>query len=255
MTAGALALADFDSGAELRRWALAAAIVLAAHVGLASVYWLMPYPEAEGSAEAPAVIVDLAPLAASPSQQDLAPGPQTVEPQPTPKQEQTEPKVVEPVPMAEAPAEVTLPKPEPKAVEKKPEEDTQKAERAVVQETATARSARETAATPAAPSPGSEAAQRAIAKWRDLLMARLAQNKRYPASARARGEQGVVMLSFTVDRSGHVLARSIAKGSGFAALDEEVLAMVKRAEPLPAFPPAMVQPQIQETVPIRFRVQ
>ena len=86
-------------------------------------------------------------------------------------------------------------------------------------------------------------------------MARLAQNKRYPASARARGEQGVVMLSFTVDRSGHVVARSIAKSSGFTALDEEVLAMVKRAEPLPAFPPAMVQAEIHETVPIRFGLQ
>jgi protein TonB len=249
MTAGALALADFDRGAELRRWIAAAAVILAAHFGLASIYWLMPQPEAEGSVATPAVIVDLVPLPASPSQQDLAPGP---EPQPTPKQEQAEPKVVEPVPMAEAPAEVTLPKPE--AVEKKPEEDTPKAETAVVPETAPAHSAEHTAATPAAPIPGSEAGRRAIAKWRDLLMARLAQNRRYPASARSRGEHGVVMLSFTVDRSGHVLARSIAKSSGVAALDEEVLAMIKRAEPLPAFPPAMVQPDIHETVPIRFRL-
>lgn len=251
MTAGALALADFDRGAELRRWIAAAAVILAAHFGLASIYWLMPQPEAEGSVATPAVIVDLVPLPASPSQQDLAPGP---EPQPTPKQEQAEPKVVEPVPMAEAPAEVTLPKPEPEAVEKKPEEDTPKAETAVVPETAPAHSAEHTAATPAAPIPGSEAGRRAIAKWRDLLMARLAQNRRYPASARSRGEHGVVMLSFTVDRSGHVLARSIAKSSGVAALDEEVLAMIKRAEPLPAFPPAMVQPDIHETVPIRFRL-
>ena len=120
MTAGALALADFDRGAELRRWILAAAIVLAAHFGLAALYWLMPQPEAEGSAIAPAVIVDLAPAPVSPSsQQDLAPGPEMVEAQPTPKPpEQTESKVVEPVPMAEAPAEVTLPKPEPKADEK-----------------------------------------------------------------------------------------------------------------------------------------
>jgi protein TonB len=252
MTAGALALADFDRGAELRRWVVAAAVVVAAHFGLAAVYWLMPQPEVEGSAAAPAVIVDLAPQPASPSQQDLAPGP---EPQPTPKQEQTEPKVAEPVPMAEAPAEVTLPKPEPKAVEKKPEEDKQKAETAVMQETAPAPSAEQTAATPAAPIPGSEAGRKAIAQWRDLLLARLQQNKRYPAGARSRGEQGVVMLSFTVDRSGHVLARSIAKSSGVAALDEEVLAMVKRAEPLPAFPPAIVQPEVHLTVPIRFRVQ
>jgi protein TonB len=180
--------------------------------------------------------------------------PRGPEPQPTPKQEQIEPKVVEPVPMAEAPAEVTLPKPEPKAVERKPEEDTPKAETAVP-ETAPAPSAQETSATPAAPIPGCEAGRKAIVQWRDLLLARLQQNKRYPAGARMRGEQGVVMLSFTVDRSGHALARSIAKSSGVAALDEEVLATVKRAEPLPAFPPAFGQPEIHLTVPIRFRVQ
>src|ERR1019366_9231926 len=93
-------------------------------------------------------------------------------------------------------------------------QDKQKAEMAVVPETAPAPSAQQTAATPAAPSPGSEVGRKAIAQWRDLLLARLQQNKRYPADARARGEQGVVMLSFTVDRSGHVLARSIARSSG-----------------------------------------
>ena len=51
----------------------------------------------------------------------------------------------------------------------------------------------------------------------------------------------MVTLSFTVDRNGRVLARSIARSSGVAALDEEVLAMVQRAQPLPAFPPAMTQ--------------
>jgi protein TonB len=268
--AGALALAEVDGGAEWRRWTVAAVFVLAAHVGLASIYWLTPQPEAEGSAAAPAVIVELAPVPASPaSQQDLAPGPEMVEAQPTPKPpEQTEPEVEATLPMVEMPAEVTLPKPEPKpepkAAEKKPEEnkDRQKSETEVMQEnipaprtTAAPRSVQETAAAPAAPNPGSASSRAAITQWSDLMMARLQQNKRYPQDARARHEQGVVMLSFIVDRAGHVLERSIAKSSGFAALDEEVLAMVKRAEPLPAFPPAMVRPEIHLTVPIRFRVQ
>ena len=41
-------------------------------------------------------------------------------------------------------------------------------------------------------------------------MARLQQNKRYPSSAEARHEQGVVTLSFSVDRNGRVLARKIS---------------------------------------------
>ena len=39
---------------------------------------------------------------------------------------------------------------------------------------------------------------------------------------------------------------------GVPALDEEVLAMVQRAQPLPAFPPAMTQQSINLVVPIRF---
>ena len=145
---------------------------------------------------------------------------------------------------------MTLPLPEPKAAEKKPEEkpDTQKAETKPVQQntpaprtTAAPRSEQHTAATPQAPSPGSAASRAAIASWRDLVLARLQQNKRYPAGAEARREQGVATLSFSVDRHGRVLARSITRSSGSAALDAEVLAMVQRAQPLPAFPPAMTQ--------------
>ena len=88
------------------------------------------------------------------------------------------------------PAEVTLPLPKPKAVEKKPEEnpDTQKTETTPVQQnppaprtTAAPRSEQHTAATPQAPSPGSAASRAAIASWRDLVLARLQQNKRYPS--------------------------------------------------------------------------
>ena len=91
--------------------------------------------------------------------------------------------------------------------------------------------------------------------WRDLVMVRLQQNKRYPSAAESRREQGVVTLSFTVDRNGRVLARSIARSSGVAALDEEVLAMVQRAQPLPAFPAAMAQASINLVVPIRFSLR
>jgi protein TonB len=178
-----------------------------------------------------------------------------------------EPEIVEPTPKMEAPvpSEVTLPEPKPKAVEHKPEEspDSQQTvetppvpqDTPAPQTTAAPRSEQNTAATPAAPTPGSAAGRQAIASWRELLMMRLQQNKRYPASAEARLEQGVVTLSFTVDRNGRVLARKIVRSSGVTALDDEVLAMIQRAQPLPAFPPAMVQQSINLTVPIRFSLK
>ena len=76
--------------------------------------------------------------------------------------------------------------------------------------------------------------------------------KSYPSGARARNEQGVVKLTFTVDRDGHVLSRQIVAGSGYPDLDAEVLTMVERAQPLPAFPASMTQAQQDFTVPIRF---
>ena len=189
-----------------------------------------------------------------------------VEAQPAPKPPpQTEPEVVDPTPKIEAPAEVTLPKPEPKAVEQKPEEkpDEQKAETKPAEQAppapqtpAAPRSEQNTAPTPAAPSPSSTAASRAqMATWRDLVAARLQHNKRYPRDAQARRETGRVTLNFKVDKRGHVLASRIVKSSGHSSLDEEVLAMLRRSEPLPAFGPAMAQSSIELTVPIQFSLQ
>jgi protein TonB len=62
--------------------------------------------------------------------------------------------------------------------------------------------------------------------WQGNLMRQLQRFKRYPASAQSRKEEGVVLLSFSLDRSGHVLAHSIAHSSGHADLDNEVMAMI-----------------------------
>jgi len=91
--------------------------------------------------------------------------------------------------------------------------------------------------------------------WQSLLLKHLQQFKNYPSSARERSEQGVVLLAFTIDRGGHVQSRRIVKGSGFADLDAEVLALVERAQPMPAFPPSMTEDHLDLTVPIRFSLR
>ena len=62
----------------------------------------------------------------------------------------------------------------------------------------------------------------------------------------------LVVLSFTLSRGGTVLGRSIARSSGNAELDQEVLAMVLRAQPFPPFPAGMNQGRIGLSVPVRF---
>ena len=91
--------------------------------------------------------------------------------------------------------------------------------------------------------------------WQSLLLRRLQELKNYPQKARRRREQGVVMLAFSVDRDGHVVSRHIVKGSGFSDLDAEVLALIARAQPLPAFPPSMTEHELNLTVPIRFSLR
>jgi protein TonB len=73
--------------------------------------------------------------------------------------------------------------------------------------------------------------------------------------AQSHKEEGVVLLSFSLDRSGHVLTRSIARSSGHPDLDNEVMAMIVRAEPLPPFPATMTQDRVDLTVPIRFSLR
>jgi periplasmic protein TonB len=98
-------------------------------------------------------------------------------------------------------------------------------------------------------------APRVDPSWESLLLKHLQQFKNYPSGARERSEQGVVLLNFTIDRAGHVISRHIVKGSGFADLDAEVLTLVERAQPMPAFPPSMTEGQLDLTVPIRFSLR
>jgi protein TonB len=104
-------------------------------------------------------------------------------------------------------------------------------------------------AAPAAPSAD------AMTQFERLLSAHLEREKRYPRMSQQHGEQGVVMLRFTMDRAGKVLAANIERGSGFPALDREVLDLIQRAQPLPALPPEIVQAQLELVVPVQFSLR
>jgi protein TonB len=88
--------------------------------------------------------------------------------------------------------------------------------------------------------------------YQGLVAAQLARQKRYPADARARGEQGTALVSFSIDGSGRVTRVAIARGSGSSSLDQEVRAMVSRAAP---FPPPPGGRGMSFTVPVSFRIQ
>ena len=83
-------------------------------------------------------------------------------------------------------------------------------------------------------------------------MAHLERRKRYPSGSRSRREEGVVHVSFAIDAAGNVLSAQISRSSGHPALDAEVLALVRRASPVPAPPPDVPR---QITAPVQFRIR
>jgi len=91
------------------------------------------------------------------------------------------------------------------------------------------------------------------ADWQRALGSWLAAHKTYPDEARRRGEEGRVVLHFTVDRSGKVLGVALASGSGWPRLDDAAQAMLRGAS-LPAFPTEMGQERVTVTVQIRYRL-
>lgn len=91
--------------------------------------------------------------------------------------------------------------------------------------------------------------------WQSRVLGRLNAVKRYPASARARRQQGVALIRFSVDRAGVVRDVALARSSGFALLDREALALPKRASPLPPPPEDMLEAAASLVVPVDFSVE
>ena len=240
------ATSDRVGGQDLVRWASCAVLAIAAH-GLLAVA-VLARPDEVSDAGSPVVMVELTPIAAAPSQtpNDQPPAPQV--------QTESEQRVPEDVDQKQKPPEerveeTHVPNPEVTLPERVPEAPKQHREAKVEQQAqdashaAAPQSAPVTAALPTAPAFGHDAERSAaaMATWDRALSARLEAVKRYPA--RAHGEKGIARVAFRIDRNGRVLSSRITQSSGSAALDEDALATIKRADPLPT-PPSGVSDEL-----------
>lgn len=84
------------------------------------------------------------------------------------------------------------------------------------------------------------------------VLAQLNRFKQYPRAARQARIEGVVMLHFVMDADGKVQSAEIAKSSGRPILDAEALALIQRAQPLPALPADFPTRTLDAVVPIAF---
>ena len=76
--------------------------------------------------------------------------------------------------------------------------------------------------------------------------------KTYPEKARAAGQQGVVVVRFTISRAGQVGSINVLRSSGSEVLDEAGLALVRRAAPFPPLPDDFSGPLLTLTLPLSF---
>ena len=84
------------------------------------------------------------------------------------------------------------------------------------------------------------------------LVAWLNRYKDYPPEVKKRKQQGTVLLAFSIDRAGEVLAARIQTRSGYPLLDRAALAMLDRAAPLPPMPDSMPRERLHLAVPIEY---
>ena len=93
------------------------------------------------------------------------------------------------------------------------------------------------------------------ATWQAQLLSWLERHKRYPRVAQEQRQQGVASLRFALDRQGRILSFRLDKSSGFTLLDEEVLELIQRAQPVPAPPPEIPGDRIEVLVPVAFSLK
>ncbi|HKA80045.1 MAG TPA: energy transducer TonB [Xanthobacteraceae bacterium] len=258
-----IALAPEDL-ADLRRWAVCAAVVVLAHGGIAA--GMVTWHEDDGGAEpAAAIVIEMAPAPVmSRTPKDIPPGPLQNASEASPNKpvetledkEKVEAKLkqkveekIETKPPEEPPPEAA-PAPNPDVAVELPAPQEVKQEMAMRQSPSEASTASaplvvadRTAEVAAAPTQGQVNPDdaKAVVVWQNQIFAALKKHLRYPARAERRGQAGTAQVILTIDRQGRLLDSRIIRGSGNAELDEEALAVLKRAEPSFTLPPPAVR--------------
>jgi periplasmic protein TonB len=246
-----------------RLWVTAAACAVTLHAGCIALALAQSSADSDNALGAPAIEVGLELLATRTEPTDLPPGPDseaTVASAPAVEQ-----KVVE--------EETELPKEQPTETEdpdrvvalkdtRTPNEHDPKPQQ--VEAFASMQSAAaEARATPGmeeatistrstAPAQGTgQSNELARVTWQKRLIAHLDKHKRYPSN---RSKNAEIVVGIVLDRMGRVLSTSIITGSGDTSFDDAALAMMRRADPVPAPPPLVADAGLSFTLPVVFQL-
>jgi protein TonB len=142
--------------------------------------------------------------------------------------------------------------------------NTEAAARSDEQASTDARAVQRTTAPPALPDqnmrvaarvPSASAERAALASWQSQLLGHLKGFLRYPRRAQSSRQEGVALVSVTVDRQGQVLGARIDRGSGYPALDSEAVLTVRRGSPVPPPTADIRGDPVTVTIPIQFALR
>jgi len=257
---------DFSRKPSRPLWLIAGVAAVALHVGGVALALSHRVDDVDDDAlGAQAIEVGLEMMSPKHEASDLPPGPETDASAASPALNEQKAEVKQsdlpkdtPQQTEEADRIVTTEQP------KKPDEE-QKEKAVVRQQASTESVAAEATAMPSnetakegarsvAPAQGvGQAAQRIRATWQKELVAYLDKHKRYPKEGAQKNVK--IVVSFELDRLGHVLSTRIVEGSGDAAFDQAALDMVKRSDPVPAPPPLIADEGLTFSLPVIFRTK
>jgi len=224
---------------------LSLALALAVHVGLLAglLHWPRHAPQPSANAPLTVVMVELADAPAA------LPAPSPVRPPVPAEREQTPPTASSgftPLSDAGTPAPADAPGPVADADDPAPHRpDT-------AQSTVPAPADAAADVHPAASRSNAGNDRQAILTWQSVLLSHLQKYRHYPRQAQRLRRQGVSHVRFSVDRAGRVGTPQIERSSGHRLLDEETLATVLRANPVPPPPPDLEGNPIEVVVPVSF---
>ncbi len=197
------------------------AVSLAVHAAAIAIA-MMAFGRHAPAAEDPAAItvfVPPAPPSAAPAEAKPAEPPPPEPPQPLLDYAPPPPEEALAVPDFKPPPPPKVAAPQPKPTPKP----------ATAAEPRPTPSARQQMVPPVNNTPSPAPAPSVVPGWNVRLSAWLRSNQRYPSGARSRGEEGEVLVRFTVDSDGHVTEVTIEKSSGHADLDAAARAMLQGA--------------------------
>jgi protein TonB len=91
-----------------------------------------------------------------------------------------------------------------------------------------------------------------VRRYIAAIMRQLNRHKTYARELKKAKIEGTVVIQFTIDREGRLLASGVKQTSGHAELDRAAMDMLARANPLPAVPDFMNRDELALAIPVEY---